>query len=382
MLLKWLSKKQHVQFLILIFSFNFCKLVSGDQLITDQLGFVQSFEKELFQYHQRTNYFNKKHLRRAFFKIRIPLFGRDFWPSFIKKDTQKAALFLAGFFLSKPFFVCRENNEMQKITLPYEIVEKIIDCVDLTLEPILCEWVINDKQKMYNAPLYGSYLWQKQPDDLQSLGFNQFCNGKLIEMIKETEKSKIINRAKPRITFSGQYNYEVFPGLIIFENEKFDVVKPKYHKKTRFEDLSWQFLPQVFNDSHENKPFYAFYDTDSLVPCFQNEDGYLVEKRRFDVLYSRFSILFISPDWRTVCLVFPHQIDNFLKCTENEKQSFVRLSYDDANFLSKRIGVSKRIEEPKKLTLWLSIKRLFFPIYAYMSQLISSILLKLTNIVS
>lgn len=377
MLLTLLSKKQHAQFLILIFSFNSCKLICGDQLITDQLGFVQSFEKELFQYHQRTNYFNKKHLRRAFFKIRIPLFfSSDFWPSFIEKDTQKAALFLAGFFLSKPFFVCGQNNEMQKITLPYEVIEKIIDYVDLTIEPILCEWVINDKQKMYNTPLYGIYFWQKKPDDIKSLGFNQFCNGKLIEMTKEAEKSKIINRAKPRITFSGQYNYEVFLGAIIFEHEKFDVVKGKYREKTRLEDASWQFLPQVFNYSHENKPFYAFHDTGSLVPCFQNEDGYLVEKRRFDVLYSRFSILFISPDWRTVCLVFPHQIDNFLKCTENEKQSFVRLSYDDANFLSKRIG------EPKKLTLWLSIKRLFFPIYAYIKQCISSILLKLTNIVS
>lgn len=348
-------------------------MIAGDQLIINQFGFLRSSEKELFEYHKTTHYLNKKYIRQAFFKIRIPLSGRDFWPSRIEEDTHTAALFLAGFFLSKPFFVCGQNSHVQKITLPHEIIERIIDCVDLAIKPILCEWV-NVKQKMYNAPVQGTYFWLEKSNNVR---LDEFLNGTLIEKKKVFEKKKIIDNCKPRIAFAGQYDYEVWPAAVSFEAEKFDVVKPRYHEEIRFKrNASWQFLPQIFDYSHENKPFYAFYDTDTHVPCFQNEDGYLVEKRRFDLLYSRFSLLFISPDWRIVCLVFPHQIDDFLKCTENEKKSFLRLSYDDANFLSKRIG------ETKKLTLWLSIKRLFFPMYAYIKQLISSILLKLTNIVS
>jgi hypothetical protein len=135
---------------------------------------------------------------------------------------------------------------------------------------------------------------------------------------------------KPSPIIKFRDNYEVFSGAIDFESEKFelerfDVVQPKWHPETQFEKAWLQFLPQVFTSTHDHKNFCAFMDTD-FVHCFRKEDGYLVEKRLFDPLYRHFSLLFISLDWRTIFLVFPENLDDFLSCSGEEKKMFTRLS--------------------------------------------------------
>jgi hypothetical protein len=113
--------------------------------------------------------------------------------------------------------------------------------------------------------------------------------------------------------------------------------------------------------------------------CFQEQDDYLVEQRVFDPLYDDFSLFFISFDWRTVCLVFPKDVDIFLSCQGEQRKNFVRLSYDGSNWLSKRIGLPRK---PEKITFLIAIKHLLRSVLAYIRKCISSILLILINILS
>jgi hypothetical protein len=371
-----LFKKLLKQLLILVLSGNYALLISSDQLIVNRCDFVQSSEKQLFKHH-KTSYLDKDHVRRVFFKIRI-----NARYDYKDRDLNQAGEFLGGLFLSKPFFF--RNDTQKKFILPREVVEKIIDYVDFKINPIVCEW-IKEPEKMWNDSVAGIIFWADSPNFHKTSGKlrtgffleGQLSNEKIVtERIKtqeEIEKGKAKNKHNPIVRFSSKY--EVYPGSMSFGSERFELVKPKFHPETRFENARWQFLPQWFSYEN-NKAFCVFMDKD-FVSCFQNEDGYLVEKRRFDPSYREFSLLFVSPDWRTVCLVFPDQLDTFLSCQGKEKKAFVRLSYDDSNWLSKRIGKS-----PKKLTFWILIKRLLYPCLRFTKTCVSSILLILRNILS